>query len=270
MPTDTQLRDLDPRQPAPPVVLPRDAARDQVGHGRTVPLVGGARPYLLEVVFDQGRQRVYADSPADALTAIIPGYAQKVAAVAQAGRDDAAAALADAFLARFDHADALRRKLQQQVNEEAEASGAWDTLDDEEREQCTLSASSTPDSPPPVGVIYEVPVDSPFGDVTAQDVGFWTCSSVHLVINRGDYGILDEDYLEPRSWLETAAPDGGAYVIEGVWPTNMTVLDPTDDEVYLESLGRAGLVTVDVVVNDLPDEAYVAALELGRQLLADG
>lgn len=267
MVTMEQARSLDPMLPAAPVVVPRDPQRDAVGHGRTVPLVGGERPYLLEVVFDEDRQRVYADRMEDVLGVIIEGYAQHVAAVddaASKGQDEQRGAIAEAFLARYDHADELRRVLQRRVNDQARLTGAWDRLDEEEQEQCALAASGDLQAMPPVGVLYEVPVDTPLDGVASVDLGFWSSREVKLCINRGDYGIFEDGLVEPQSWLETTDPDGRSYVIEGVWPANMTILDPTSDEAYLQSLVMAGLVSVTVIPSDLPDEVYEAALQAGR------
>lgn len=261
---------LDPSEPAAPVVVDRDRNRDQVGHGRTLPLVGGQRPYVYDVVFANGTRRVYADTIPGVLSAFIDGYAAATAAIADAeANDDPDAmevALAAVFEARYAHAHALRVQMQQVINSEAQANGTWDTLDEEEREQCSKAA----DGAIPIGVLYEVPLEDADGSEIVVDKGFWTHADVKLVINRGDYDLFDPDFTpEPESLLSEIDPDTGKDVVYGGrWPTNMVILDPTDEDAYLESLEHAGYVEVTVRPVDLPDDLYLRAVEVGREMAA--
>ena len=281
------VKRMDPGRAAPPVAVDRDPGRDQPGHGRTLPLVGGARPHQYDVVYANGTRRVYADTPGDVLAAVIPGYdgpakalsnaeaeaealiwdedGQRVQnpdpAAVNAARDRVQTAFADAFVARADHAAHLREQLQQRETDHARGTGDWDDLDDEAREQCEASARGEV----PVGVIYEVPEDD-----GVVERGGWPFEVPRLVISRGDYGLfVPEGTEEPESMVGIDVE--GHEVIPVVrFPRNMVILDPTEENLYLESLEVAGLVEATIRPIDLPDDQYVSAVELGAKMREAG
>lgn len=282
------VKSLDPAQPAPPVVVDREPERDHVGHGRTLPLIGGVRPHVYDVVFDDGRRRVYADTPGDVLSAVIPGYEKHARALSQAesevesllwdedgqrrgtidqaafntARDRVQAAFVDAFVARADHATALRARLQQTEIDRARTGGAWDDLDDEGRAQCEASARGEV----PVGVIYVVPEDT--GSV---ERGFWPYEAPRLVISRGDYGLFDPAGTEePESLASVVDDEGREYVPVVRFPRNMVILDPTEENLYVESLEVAGVIESTVRPVDLPDSLYTDAVDLGAKMREAG
>lgn len=264
------VRGLDPSMPAPPMVVERNPNRDAVGHGRDLPLVGGQRPYVYDVVFNDGARRVYADTIPGVLSAFIDyyGHLDEEARVAEDAGDQSAVESANAglFEARAQHATDLRVRLQRDINTQAEANGTWDTLDEEEVEQCTKAASGEI----PVGVLYEVPLEDLDGSEMIVDKGFWTHSEVRLVINRGDYELFDPDFTpEPESLLSEVDSDTGKDIVYGGrWPENLVILDPTEEDDYIESLEHAGQIEVTVRPVDLPDDLYLRAVQTGREILA--
>lgn len=290
-----EVATLDPSDPCPPVVVDRNPNADQVGHGRTLPLVGGERPTVYDAVFDEGRKRVYTDTMAGVLSALVPGYealaeeftgaeqeresateqqqstaaengAGGPSAAVNAARDRVQAAVTAMFEARYEHANALRVTLQSQINAEAQTNGTWDDLDEEETEQCTLSAEGQI----PVGVLVEAMLDTTDGDSLVYDKGIWMNPDVKLVVNRGDYGPFDPAFRpEPESLLSEHDPVSGRDVVYVVrWPANMVILDPTDEDTYLESLEQAGLIDVTTRPVDMPDDLYLKAVKTGRELMA--
>lgn len=261
---------LDPAEVASPVTVDVDPAGPEIGHGRILPLVGGQRPYVYDVVFDGGARRVYADTVTGVLSAVVDDYEPAADEVDAAGsaedRDRMEAALAATFQARHNHAHQVRVDMQTRVNTEAQADGRWDSLDEEERDQCSRGA----DGQVPVGVLYEVPLENPDGSAVVVDKGFWTHPDVLLCINRGDYDLFDPDFTpEPESLLSETDEQGRDVVHGGRWPKNLVILDPTDDDSYLESLEHAGLVEVTVRPVDLPDDTYLRAVDLGREMAED-
>lgn len=266
----TDVSTLDPSEVAPAVVAAVDSARDDLGHGRDIPLVGGQRPHVFEVTFNDGRTRVYADRACDALSEIIQGYRSIIdrltEAEASGDRDGVEDATNDALQARIEHAHDLRVKLQARVNAAAHADGTWETLDEEEAEQCLRAANGEI----PVGIIYEVPMEDLDGSTVTVDRGYWEHSTVKLVINRGDYGFLSEQFIyEPETFLSETGDDGREYVLGGKWPENMTILDPVEEHDYLDSLAHANVVSIVVREIDLPDQMYTDAVELGRKIVAE-
>lgn len=278
-----RVKGLDPSQPAPYITVDRDPGRDAVGHGRTLPLVGGARPHVYDVVYQDGTRRVYADTPGDVLAAVIPGYEQHAKALSaaenaaeallwdesgerrpsvdqdalDAARDRVQAAFVDGFVARADHAAKLRAQLQARENDRARENGDWDALDDEARAQCEASARGEV----PVGVIYVVPDDA--GTV---ERGFWPHESPRLVISRGDYGLFDPAGTEEPEPLVDMDVDGVSVVPVVRFPRNMVILDPTEESLYMESLEVAKVIEVAVRPVDLPDAMYTEALARGEQM----
>lgn len=281
------VKTMDPGRPAPPVAVERDPARDAPGHGRTLPLVGGVRPHQYDVVYGDGARRVYADTPGDVLAAVIPGYEAPAQALAEAeaeaealiwgedgqrlstrddeavnaARDRVQSAFADAFVARADHAAQLRAALQQRENEYARTTGDWDALDDEAREQCEAGARGEV----PVGVIFVVHEDE--GTI---ERGGWPFEAPRLAISRGDYGLfVPEGTEEPESMVGIDV-EGQEVIAMVRFPRNMIILDPTEENLYMESLEVAGQIEVTLRPVDLPDDQYVAAVELGEKMRAAG
>lgn len=262
------VEQLDPAYPAPVMVLDNRAAMDTPGHGWELPLIGKQRPYVYDVVYDNDNRRAYADTIGDVLGVVIDGFseasAEREEAENGADRDRTQAALRRCFDLLHSHASGIRVHLQQGINAAAQANGTWDTLDEEEQEQCTLAAQGQI----PVGVLYEVPMDDGNGNTFTIDQGLWSHREVKLVVNRGDYGLFDPDFVpEPESDLLEETPDGRLVVFGGRWPANMVILDPTDEESYLESLEHAGVLQVRMRPVDLPDNLYLDAVQAGYQIL---
>lgn len=274
------VRACDPSTEAPPLVVPRRADADAIGHGRILPLVGGVRPHVYDVVFDGSRQRVYADTPAGAVTALIDGYADlwdkyrttrsevdDVELRGESATPELSIRQQDAYfemlVARTAFANTTRCTLQSVENERAQACGDWDQLTDEERTQCTESANG----PSPVGVLVDMPWDGGEGEPATIEMGVWETPHCKLVINRGDYGLFDPDGT-PEPMSTVGDEDANGAVIVGPYPENMIVIDPTSDWSLLDSLERANLIEVTVRPVDLPDSYYTDAVELGDRILA--
>lgn len=282
-----KVLNCDPAEEAPPIVTGRNPKADSVGHGRILPLVGGVRPYVFDVTYNGGTERVYADTPAGVLTALIDGYDSlwedwKTASAALTDAEERGetptatqqAAAEDAYYllvtARIRYATNIRRQLQQAENIAAQTTGTWDQLSSEERAQCTESAAGAA----PIGVLVEAPWDP--DDLTdgadTIEFGVWETPHCRLVINRGDYGVFDLDGTpEPQSTLSETDPETGeqiVYVTEQ--PENMLILDPTDDWGLLQSLEHAALISIETRPVDLPDQFYTDAVTLGREILAGG
>lgn len=267
------------------MVVPRNPDADHVGHGRILPLVGGVRPYVYDVTYDGGRSRVYADTPAGVLDALIDDYRQLWQTWREAStvleqvedRDDTpteqqVAAAEDAYYfllsARIQYATAVRCDLQASENKAARASGSWDRLTDEERTQCEESAAGKR----PLGVLVEAPWDPDPGQQSATvEFGVWDTEHCKLVINRGDYGLFDLDGTpEPQSTLTQPDPQTGEEIVVVDDPPNLVVIDPTTDWLLLDSLAKAGVLTIITRPVDLPDAFYTEAVEMGRHAMASG
>lgn len=264
----SEVESLDPNLPAPPLLVKVNRAADMPGHGRILPLVGGRRNYLLDVVFDDGRQRVYADDVGGVLAKIIDGYEpafHALGAAEQLGDRGRIIQAANAlFMLRAEHARRMRMELQQRINAEAVSSGAWDRLSDEEQEQCEAGALGLI----PVGVMVEEPYEDPDGNPIVIERGVWETNAVQLVIDRGDYGLFDpEGTPEPTSEYAELGEDGRWYVLGGKHPVNMVILDSTDGDEYMSSLEQAKLITVEIYSPDVEDATYLAALRLGRNIM---
>lgn len=280
---EVEVRGLDPNTEAPHMVVDRNPGADEIGHGRTLPLVGGVRPYTYDVVFDEGRRRVYADTPGGVLSAFIPGYAELrstnrslVAVLDELDArdeeptaeqiDQSSTVYAAMYNARYEYGTKVRVQLQAAENAAAQAAGTWDTLSDEERQECELAAQGRI----PDGVIVQVPWDNDLtGEPMIIDQGVWETDACRLVINDGDYGINDPDGSPaPTSTLPTTDEDGREMVIMTTYPENMIILYLAEDTELLQSLERAELVSVEVRPVDLPDEFYTEAVKIGAQLAA--
>lgn len=248
---------LDPEQIAPATTVFYRANADQVGHGRTLPMIGGVRNHLLDVLpdpllmGDAPRVRVYADTAAGVLGALIPGYQPIAARMEEAlspgdtGTDPEL--VEDGWLARYQHAAQMKRLLQQKLNHQAQQSGRWDALTDAEREQLAGSAEGLI----PFGIQQVVPVAGPDGDIIEYEVDVWSTPRATLVINSGDYGpasiVFDDDLgwnPEPVSMMPVPDDHAGELVPLFAIPPNLIALDPTSDDLYLRSLEAAGLLTI--------------------------
>lgn len=282
---------LDPANIAPTIVVDRNPKADEVGHGRTLPLIGNARPHTFDVAFDDGTKRVYADTAAHALGAIIDGYEAVGVRSFEASQDiedrdlrdedvpdeDRRAAVelfADAWEARYVHADAVRLRVQKAENERARQDGSWEKLGSEE--QFVLTDAERAESVPfGVRTLVTIETGDPFGGPSSALVerGIWETSLVRLALNRGDYGFYNpEGTPEPVSTMTTRLGEGDAardVVITTEFPANLIILDPGDDESYLYSLERAGLIEITLRPTELPDEVYTNALRLGEELIAE-
>lgn len=241
---------LDPAQIAPPIVV-TDGEHTEIGaaHGRVLPLIGHRRPYIYDVSLPDKR-RVYADTPEDAIAVIIGGdYAEKLAALRDLESSIDDTAIDEAWLAlaslRHAHADRLRLALQQQINDLAQRDGAWDHLDDEEQQQLTKAADS--DGPYPVGVLEEIPFVDEEDNLCTRMAGVWS-ARVSLVLNTGDY----DPYSNTPLPLSEMTRDG--VVVPG--DPNLVVLDIGDSAVYLESLEKAGWLTMSVLPAEQPDPIF--------------
>ena len=280
---------LDPSLTAPTIVVDRDPRSDQVGHGRTLPLIGNARPHVYDVMFDDGRKRVYADTAAHALTAIILDYEdaglaswqEQIDAEAMLDRGEeptdeqtqaAADKYADAWALRYAHAHEQRIRLQQAENARAQACADWQNLSTAEREHLEDCANGM--LPFGLSTMQRVPTGDIFGgpEFALVEQGVWETPYVKLVINRGDYDLFSQEGdPEPESTLGYMVTDEDGtereVIMADLPPLNMTILDPSDDLSYLSSLAEAGVVEVTVRPVDLPDNIYTGAVELGRQII---
>lgn len=241
---------LDPAKIAPPIVV-TDGEHTTIGaaHGRVLPLIGNRRPYVYDISLPD-RRRIYADTPEDAIAVLIGGdYAEHLAALRalESSTDDAATDQVWLTLAnlRYVHADRLRLGLQQQINELTQQSGEWDHLEEAERDQLVKAAD--PDGPCPIGVLEETPFVGENDELHTSLVGYWS-ARVSLVINTGDYDPYT-DRPRPRSEMTR---DG--VVVPG--DPNLVVLDIADSITYLNSLEKAGWLTVSVLPVEQPDPIF--------------
>lgn len=267
---------LDPTLPAPPQTVVYQPQADAVGHGRTLPLVGGSRNYVLDVLVDplllpagQPQVRVYADNATGVLAVLVEGYAtvaaEYEAALLAEDRDQVQTAFVDGFLYRRAHAHRTRIKLQQRFNEAAKADGTWDALDPDEQMQCDGGAAGKI----PTGLIDVRTVDDPDGNPVDIDVPVWETDLITLVINRGDYDLyVDDNTPEPVSTMATEDPEGRRVVYVTRYPENLLVLDPTDDDLYMESLERAGMLKITVYDPQPVDQLFLDSVRLGQAIEA--
>lgn len=254
-------------QPAPPIVVD-DSPGGSVGaaHGRTLPLIGERRLYPVDVSFEDGRKRVYAETTDEAVAAIVGGDLPEVTADGRAAEvagdeqsvEDAAVA---AFRLRAAHAAGVRRQLQQAINTDAQSSGAWNALTTEE--QSVLAGAASDEGGIPVGVravgwAPGGPMDAD-GNPVQGEFGLWECS-VPLVLSTGDY----EPFTQidpPVSELTTTI--GGIENMVVPRERNLKWLRVTSDDpimpdsqAYLDSLHDAGAVQVTYRAYEQPDALW--------------
>lgn len=241
---------LDPSEIAPPIVV-TDGEHTEIGaaHGRVLPLIGNRRPYIYDVSLPD-RRRIYADTPEDVIAVLLGGdYPEKLAELRalESSTDDKATDEVWLTLAtlRHAHADRLRLNLQQQINDLAQRDGAWDRLDEAERDQLTKAAD--PDGPYPVGVLEETPFVDEDNNIGTRLQGFWS-ARVSLAMNTGDY----EPYSNTPRPVSEMTRDG--VVVPG--DPNMVVLDITDSVAYLNSLEKASWLKVSVLPAEQPDPMF--------------
>lgn len=281
---------LDPAAVAPNLVVAvnPNGAGEQVGHGRTLPLIGNVRPHTFDVVFADGTKRVYADTPGKALCALIDGYEALVdeqieleATIEQdafttghvepAKQQRASELYEQMWIARWRLADQVRVQVQQRENADSHEHGRWERLSSAEKAELESAAKGNI----PLGLPRLVRIErgDPFGgpDSVLIEQGEWETDQSLLVINRGDYGPYSEEGVpEPVSTMTMTVGEGDdafEAVVATPEPLNIIVLDPGDDMTLLESLDRADVVSLTVRPADLPDSMYTDAVEIGRKMI---
>lgn len=255
-------RQCDPSVPCLPMVVPLNPKRDEVGHGRTLPLIGDTRNYVYDVVPHDRSVHIYADTPTDVCRHLIPGYSELLDAVT--GSDDMAGEDA-LFVARTEFVKPWRIMLQAAENDAARENGMWAHLDAEHIEQATLSVDP---GYVPTGVEVIETRDTAFGVVDII-TGVWEAAAPKLVVDLADYYPYQATVELPRSELVIAEEDGFQIVPITDKPENMVILDSTTEERLISSLAEAGIITVSVYVPLMPDASYLAALRLGQQIAAN-
>lgn len=286
--TMDELNRLDPALPAPPMTVAYNPQSDAVGHGRSLPIIGGRRNYILDVLPDPAilpdrapRVRVYADNEPGVLAKLIPDYEQIAADLVESWVSEDGAAYDDLYTEgvarRRAHAHQVRQLLQSRINDAAKRDGSWGRLTADEQAQCEGAAIGGI----PTGIVVEQSILDPDGHEWTVEQAVWETPHVPLVINRWDYGqyggMFDGDGAtftpamqgfvpEPVSTCSFPAGDGAEVVCISDRPVNMIILDPTSDSTYLDSLEQAGLLTVTVYRPDQPDTLYLDSVRLGRAL----
>lgn len=169
---------------------------------------------------------IKAADAASLLAALIPGYDALTAALDAAEAKGSPKATQRAYNALLDarraHAHGRRVAMQRQINADAKADGTWAALTDVERAELTRAASGAV----PLGILVDEETWIA-GIPYLMTVGRWD-ATVPLVVNRCDYAL----WADGDVWNEE--PVGNA----------MLVLDPTDDDLYVESLETVGIVAV--------------------------
>lgn len=281
--TTEHAAQLDPAQVAPPIIT-----NNRIGHDslfehteggtpqRILPLIGNShptrwapRPYVLDVMFDGGRRRVYADDTADAAGVILgEAYrALQVAAAAAAAafdddpNEDTAQAVVDTdaalFAARAAHATTIRTALQRQHNE---AITDWAALDQWDTQ--VLHQSMDPDALAPGCYPDNHPLNGALSTITgAAEAGeklLWAADAV-LVCSTGDYWPYS-DVLPPQSVAATTVT-GVATPVTLAGDSQLVWLKPDNEAGYLESLRAAGVITIDIYPVDQVDTIWQTVYE---------
>lgn len=160
---------------------------------------------------------------------------------------------------RYQHADRARVSLQQKVNAEARASGAWDQLTAEQRTQLATAADT--EGKAPAGVLTERPTmtedDDGFPHADTITRGVWF-ADVPLVVNTGDYAPWT-DLPFPESALIRTDPSGEQ--IEMGTHQNLVILRVDTPDDYLSSLADAGVITLAVSPPQQPDDVFQDAAD---------
>lgn len=263
-----QVGDLDPQHPAPPCRVTRDPNNDGIGHdGRTLPLIGGMRPYAFDVILDED-DRLYADTYADVFALFAPGYkaaSDELLRLISGGADEDEVGKAQEalFEMRCAIATQARVDLQKQRNAESRTNGNWEKLTAAEREQLELAENGQA----PVGT------DDPIlGD--AAEYGVWE-PAAPLVISTGDYAPYDpegKEAPESRFVYKTTVENGEE--VEWVWhfrqePPNFVRIEPEREHELYNQLVELKWLKATYRPIDLPDERFITMIEEGARVLAE-
>lgn len=186
-----------------------------------------ARPLTYAVQNPDGtRSFIKAADATTLLVALVPGYDALVealeAARASGNRKATQKAHRNLLDARRAHAHAVRVSLQRRINNDAKADDTWAALTDKECAELTRAATGTA----PLGILIEEETWIA-GIEYLMTVGRWD-AAVPLVVNRADYALL----ADGDTWNEE--PTGA----------NVIALDPSDDDLYVASLGAIGVLAV--------------------------
>lgn len=264
-----KVHDLDPQHPAPPCRITRDPNNDGIGHdGRTLPLIGGMRPYAFDVIVAED-DRLYADTYADVFELFSPGYStasNDLLSLIASDADDETIGRAQEAL--FEHRCAIatqaRIELQRRHNEESKASGRWEILDEEERtqlEQAETGATPQGTEDPFLGE------DSPYG--------VWE-PAAPLVISMGDYAPYDPEGREaPESqYVYETYTNADGEKVGRVWtfreaPPNLVKLDPAQEHELYNQLVESGWLRSTYRPIDLPDDRFIQMIEEGARQLRE-
>lgn len=264
-----KVQDLDPQHPAPPCRVTRDPNNDGIGHdGRTLPLIGGMRPYAFDVILSEG-DRLYADTYADVFDHFSPGYAADADALLSliaAAADDEAIGKAQEVLfeRRCEIATQARLDLQRQHNEESKTNGKWAQLGEEERGELERAESGAV----PVGT-----TDPMFDD--DDPYGIWE-PAAPLVISMGDYAPYDPEGREaPESqYIYDTVENEDGEEEKLVWsfrqaPPNLVRLDPAREHELHDQLVEAKWLRSTYRPIDLPDDRFIQMIEEGARKLQE-
>lgn len=266
--TPDQVEHLNPHHPAPPCRATRDPNNDGIGHdGRTLPLIGGMRPYAFDVILAED-DRLYADTYADVFELFAPGYkaaSDELTRLISGGADDDEIGRGQEalFEMRCAIATQARVALQKQHNAESRANGNWEKLTEAEREQLELAENGGI----PVGT--EDPI---LGD--ASEYGVWE-PAAPMVISTGDYLPYDpegKEAPEPRYVYERTIENGEE--VEWVWhfrqpPPNFIRIEPEREHELYNQLVDLKWLRATYRPIDLPDERFISMIEEGARILAE-
>ena len=274
---------LDPARVAPPIVVTNRVGHDSLfehaeggATQRVLPLIGNShptrwapRPYVLDVLFDGGRRRVYADDRADVAGVILGDTyrALQVAAAAAAAafdddpNEDTAQDVvdtdADLFAARAAHATSTRTAMQRQYNDAITDWAVLDYWDTEVLRQSTdpegVAPGCYPDNHPLNGALSTID-----GDAEAGEKLLWAADAA-LVCSTGDYWPYS-DVLPPQSVAATTVT-GVSTPVTLAGDSHLVWLNPDNESGYLESMQAAGLITIDVYPVDQVDTIWQTVYE---------
>lgn len=274
---------LDPARVAPPIVMANRVGHDSLfehteggAPARVLPLIGNShptrwapRPYVLDVMFDDGRRRVYADDHRDVAGVILGETyrALQAAAVAAAAAydedptDDTAQAVvdtdADLFAARAAHTTTTRAALQAQTNEAITDWAGFDQWHTKILQESTdpdaVAPGCYPDNHPLNGALSTIT-----GDAESGEKLLWAADAA-LVCSTGDYWPYS-DVLPPQSVAATTVT-GVATPVTLAGDSHLVWLYPDNETGYLDSLQAAGVITIDVYPVDQVDTIWQTVYE---------
>lgn len=262
-----EVQDLDPQHPAPPCRVTRDPNNDGIGHdGRTLPLIGGMRPYAFDVILSED-DRLYTDTYADVFDHFSPGYAadadELLSLIAADADDDAVGRAQEAlFERRCAIATQARVDLQRRHNEASKANGKWSNLDEEEHTELEKASA---------GAVPQGTEDPMLGENSPY--GIWE-PAAPLVISMGDYAPFDpEGRAAPESqYIYDTITDDDGEEVDLVWtfrqpPPNLIRLDPAREHELYEQLVETGWLHSTYRPIDLPDDRFIQMIEEGARQL---